>query len=142
MPRAIPILLIIGLALYSFFDVLSTRDLRIRGTSKSVWLVISLIPAIGAALWFLLGRPARSKSKMPPPRVITLRTRPRPVAPDDDDAFLRRIDEQTWRRKRDRQRSQPVADPEADGKNPGAAADGPSPEPGPEDPTPEGKASA
>jgi hypothetical protein len=37
--------------------------------------------------------------------VISLNRRPRPVAPDDDPAFLRRLDEQAWRAKRDSARA-------------------------------------
>lgn len=104
MPRAIPILIIVGLAIYSFFDVLQTADTRLRRGNKTTWLVVVLIPVLGAAAWFLAGRPQRSHGGYGPPRVISLRGSDKPVAPDDDPAFLRRLEEEAWRRRREQQR--------------------------------------
>ncbi len=126
MPRAIPILIIIGLAVYSFFDVLQTSDDRIRRFPKRAWLVLVLVPVLGAALWFGLGRPRRSSYG--PPRVITLKNgNPRNVAPDDDPTFLRRLDEEAWRRKREEQRRRAA---ESSDDNPRRRNDGPTPGPG------------
>lgn len=103
MPRAIPILVIVGLAIYSFFDVLQSKPDDIRKFSRTTWLVLVLVPIVGATLWFAIGRP-RSRSSHGPPRIITLRGSQRPKAPDDDPAFLRRLEEEAWRRKRDEAR--------------------------------------
>ncbi|MFN8125422.1 MAG: ROK family protein [Candidatus Nanopelagicales bacterium] len=121
MPRALPILIIVGLAIYSFFDVLQTEDDRIRRYPKTFWMVASLIPIAGAALWFIIGRPRRSRAGYGPPRVIHLKPGPsRPVAPDDDPAFLKRLEEEAWRRRRQEKRDpgashpEPPLDPPAD----------------------------
>lgn len=123
MPRAIPILIIVGLAIYSFFDVLQTPDARFRRYSRTPWLLIVLVPVLGAALWFLAGRPQRGHGGYGPPRVISLRGEAKPVAPDDDPAFLRRLDEEAWRRKREQRRnaaeSGDVKPPPEDGPAPG-----------------------
>jgi len=113
MPRALPILVIVGLAIYSFFDALQTTDDRIRRFPRTAWLVLVLVPVLGAALWFMLGRPVRSRNGYGPPRVITLRSPTRPSAPDDDSAFLKRLDEEAWKRKRDEGRAKDTADPAA-----------------------------
>lgn len=109
MPRSIPILIILGLAIYSFFDVLKTDDSRIRRWPRTAWLVIVLVPVLGAALWFGIGRPRRSRDRYDPPRIISLKPNSRPVAPDDDPSFLRRLDEEAWRKKRDAKRAHEAA---------------------------------
>ncbi len=115
MPRAIPILIILGLAVYSFFDVLQTSDDRIRRYPKTFWLVMALVPVLGAALWFMVGRPKRGHSGYGPPRVIHLKSGPtRPVAPDDDPAFLKRLEEEAWRKRRKSDKDQGSAGPHAD----------------------------
>ena len=84
MARALPILVILGLAVYSFFDVLQTKPGDFRRFSRTSWLVIVLIPILGAALWFIAGRPRRSRKGYGPPRIISLRGSQQQVAPDDD----------------------------------------------------------
>lgn len=106
MARALPVLIIVGLALYAFFDVQGTPAERVLRLPKPLWLGVVLIPLLGAALWFLLGRPDATPNGPPPPRIITLRSKPRPVAPDDDPTFLRRLDEQNWRKERERKRAE------------------------------------
>ncbi|MDZ7579021.1 MAG: PLD nuclease N-terminal domain-containing protein [Candidatus Nanopelagicales bacterium] len=122
MTRVIPVLIIIGLALYAFFDVQGTPADRVLRLPKALWMIIALIPLLGAALWFLLGRPESAGSGPPPPRIITLKSKPRPLAPDDDPTFLRRLDEQTWRQAQDRRRAaeQPSEPPEASDESAGA----------------------
>ena len=105
MLKALPILIILGLAIYSFFDVLKTPDLLIKRGPKAMWVVLALVPVIGAALWFLLGRPGSESDAHPPPRVIGLRRGQSQVAPDDDPKFLRRLDDEVWMRKREEARS-------------------------------------
>jgi hypothetical protein len=137
MPRAIPILVIVGLAIYSFFDVLQNRPEDIRKFSRTTWMVLVLIPILGAALWFIMGRPRYGRGGYAPPRIITLRgSPPRAPAPDDDPAFLRRLEEEAWLRKRDeaRRAAQEPTDqdppmPEDDGE-PGPPREGPSTGPG------------
>lgn len=105
MLKALPILIILGLAIYSFFDVLKTPDLLIKRGPKAMWVVLALVPVIGAALWFLLGRPGSQTDAHPPTRVISLRRGSAQVAPDDDMSFLRRLDDEAWLRKREETRS-------------------------------------
>jgi hypothetical protein len=114
MLRLLPMLLILALALFAVIDCLSRDDDEIRGLPKVLWvLVILLFPLLGSLAWFFAGRPRGAA--LPGPgfgsggsgsggeRRFGLpggfgRPGPRPVAPDDDPEFLRRLDEQ---RKRD-----------------------------------------
>jgi hypothetical protein len=120
MLRVLPILIVVGLALYTFFDVLTTDKRQLRSLGKGAWLIVALIPAVGAMLWFLVGRPASRRSGKGPGR-----RPPRPVAPDDDPAFLRRLDEQAWRAKR-AHRAQPPPPP-IDPADPASQQAGPGP---------------
>ncbi len=129
MPRVIATLLLIGASLYSFFDVLGTDKSLFRRVAKSAWLVIVLVPAVGPVLWFSVGRSQRAAARGGREGVITLpSSRRRPMAPDDDPAFLRKLDEDTWRARRRAREAQgpdpasgPVgsAAPETPGSDPG-----------------------
>jgi hypothetical protein len=107
--RILPLIGVIGLMLYTFFDVLATDRRRFTSLSKGLWLLVALIPVVGGLLWLMVGRPRRSGASG---SVISLHRRPRPVAPDDDPEFLRRLDEQAWRAKRDSARSAESPPPE------------------------------
>lgn len=125
MLRVLPTLLVAGLALYSFFDVLSTQRERFRGFGKVPWLFVTLIPIIGAVLWFILGRPRRGDDGS----VISLgHAAPRQVAPDDDPAFLRQLDEQAWRAKREQRAAEDAKDKDPEG--PSGQDEAPLPAPG------------
>jgi hypothetical protein len=105
--RILPLVGIIGLMLYTFFDVLSTDRRRFTSLSKGLWLLVALLPVIGGMLWIVVGKPRKPRGES----VISLHRRDRPVAPDDDPEFLRRLDEQAWRAKREsaRRSGQPQA---------------------------------
>ncbi len=118
MLRALPILIILGLAIYSFFDVVNSSNSpnsgkpMIRRGRRGVWLVVVLVPAIGAGLWFLLGRPSRKRDPNQPPRVINIKGGPgRQIAPDDDPRFIRKLDDDAWQRKRRESRAKPTDRP-------------------------------
>ena len=98
MIRILPIVGVIGLMLYTFFDVLSTPGHRFQSLSKGVWLLVALLPVVGGVLWLAVGRPRRSRSG---DSVVRLTRRDRTVAPDDDPEFLRQLEDRTWRAKRD-----------------------------------------
>mgnify|MGYP003378389207 CR=1 FL=1 len=96
MVRYLPIVLEIALLIYALIDLLQADQRRIRNLPKLVWmLLVIFIPFLGPLAWFLAGRPTREVGAAPgqyrvyePPR--------RPVAPDDDPAFL-----ETLKRKRE-----------------------------------------
>lgn len=85
MLRYLPLLLIVGLELFTLIDCLRSERSGIRSLPKPAWvLIIIFLPLVGVVLWFTLGRP-RYTSQGPV-------ARPTVVAPDDDPEFLRNLD--------------------------------------------------
>ena len=84
---------------YALIDCLRTPQTKIRALPKLLWaVIIILFPAIGALIWFILGK-ERTAPNAAKPAYTTL-------APDDDPAFLRKLAE-------DKQRNQRIQDLEA-----------------------------
>ncbi len=89
MPRVLLFAVILGIAVivYALFDCVMSRSDEVRSISKPAWiLTILLVPLLGAALWFMFGRPRRGGR--PTPRQAPRR----PSAPDDDPQFLRNLE--------------------------------------------------
>jgi len=104
--------------LYALIDVILSRGDDIRSLPKPLWiLVVLVLPVLGAVGWFVWGRPrpAGSGGGFAPGRGRG------PVAPDDDPAFLRQIDDLTWSEKM-RQRREKRDGGAAPGADPGPAA--------------------
>jgi Phospholipase_D-nuclease N-terminal len=91
--------------LYAFYDALTAPAERVRNLPKAVWLlIVLLLPEIGAIAWFVWGRPrteVRARVRQSPfgRQAHGGARRHRPLAPDDDAEFLRRLDDD---RRRDR----------------------------------------
>jgi hypothetical protein len=85
------------LEIFAVVDAALAERSRIRGLPKPVWfIVIVLVPLVGALLWFFLGRPRRGDGgRADQPRRQAggnrRRSSPRPSGPDDDPDFLRRL---------------------------------------------------
>ena len=72
------LLLDLALIIVALLDCWSTDEARIRVAPRAAWVfAILLISPIGGIAWFVRGRPVQE-----------VRLRPRPVAPDDNPAFL------------------------------------------------------
>ena len=101
---------LLGIALlalwaYCIFDVISTDESMMRNMPKILWLVVVIvIPTVGSVAWLLLGRPEgaglrpgdTTTYRAPRPH-RPQRLGPAPTAPDDDPAFLARLDDETKR---------------------------------------------
>jgi len=102
MLRALAAVLSIGLTIFALADCVQTEDAKVRGIPKWAWIVlVVLIPWIGPITWLLVGRdrsPGTGAARRGGPR------REGPLAPDDDPEFLRDLDEQIRRERRDRER--------------------------------------
>lgn len=80
MPRLLVALGAVAIAfwVYTIVDVLLTDRSRVRAFPKQLWaLGVVLLPVIGGILWLVVGKARRSAGGAR-----------RPVAPDDDPAFL------------------------------------------------------
>ena len=95
MARLIPFafIVVIGLYVFAWVDLALTDRARVRALPKLVWVVVILLPVVGALLWLTIGKQrggARGGER-------------RTVAPDDDPSFLanlRRDEEQDERIRR------------------------------------------
>ncbi|GAA0802473.1 PLD nuclease N-terminal domain-containing protein [Spirilliplanes yamanashiensis] len=82
------------LLVVALIDCVSADEGEVRHLPKIVWvLLILLFSPVGAIVWFVAGRPRRSGAARPgtwrPGAGFPEAQRPRrPVAPDDDPAFL------------------------------------------------------
>jgi Phospholipase_D-nuclease N-terminal len=87
MPRVALAVAILAIYVYGLVDVIRTDKRFTRGFSKTTWLImVILLPLIGAALWFLIGRPRATTVAQP--------VYPQhPTAPDDDPDFLRNLEQ-------------------------------------------------
>lgn len=85
-------LIALAVTIYALIECARTRPNDVRSLPKAGWiLAIILLPLIGAALWFWLGRPAYGA---PGPAARPSRPTGGQKAPDDDDAFLRNLETQ------------------------------------------------
>ncbi len=76
-------LVVLGLFAYAVVDIVSTPASAVRTLPKPLWFVVVLPPLFGPLAWLFFGRARRPRGETPaaPPA--------RPVAPDDDEDFLR-----------------------------------------------------
>ncbi len=76
-------LVTIGLLVYAGVELTRTPAAQVRTLSKPMWyLLLLLVPLLGAVAWLLFGRPKADPTLAPPAR---------PIAPDDDEDFLREL---------------------------------------------------
>lgn len=85
MPRVLVAVAVLAIYVYGIVDVIRTDKNLTRGISKTAWIVVVVVlPVVGAALWFIIGRPRKAG---PAPQSYT-----RTMAPDDDPDFLRNLE--------------------------------------------------
>ncbi|TAL42552.1 MAG: hypothetical protein EPN91_08005 [Salinibacterium sp.] len=90
---------VLALWVFAIIDLILIEERRIRGLNKVLWLfVILLLPAIGAILWFTIGRGSASEEAR------------RTIGPDDDPTFLRNLRRDEELDKRIRRLEQELAD--------------------------------
>jgi hypothetical protein len=84
--------------LYAILDALTAPAERVRNLPKAIWMIIViLLLDIGAVAWFVWGRPRAEVNARVRPSPFGWQTHggrrgvSRPVAPDDDADFLRRL---------------------------------------------------
>ena len=79
MLRVLFTIVVIALSLYCLVDMSGTNEDRVRLLPRSVWAIaVIFVPIAGSLGWLFAGKPVK-------PRTLHRR----PMAPDDDDDFLR-----------------------------------------------------
>lgn len=102
MLRAVLAVASVALTVFALADCIQTDASRMRGIPKWAWIVlIVLIPWAGPLTWLVVGRD-RSQGDGAARRPGS-RAQPRALAPDDDPDFLRKLDEDVRRRRRERE---------------------------------------
>lgn len=82
MLRYLPLIVVILLTIFCVVDVAQTPSDDVRVMPRWLWAVVVIgIPLVGSVCWLVWGRPRKSDRA----------TSPRPVGPDDDPEFLRRL---------------------------------------------------
>ena len=95
MLRVVVVLVVLGVTVYALVDCARSNGPELRLLSKPLWLlVILLLPLAGPVLYLMLGRAPQA-----PPAPAA-----RPLAPDDDPEFLRRLELERRRRQADEER--------------------------------------
>lgn len=104
--RYLPILLVIGLVVYTVVDVVNADDDDRLGVHRGLWILgMVLFPPLGSIAWLAVrfsrrrgqGRVAPGGSS---PRGGSPTARTGPLAPDDDPEFLWRLEQERRRRER------------------------------------------
>lgn len=110
MPRVWLVLAVIAVALtiFTIVDVILTDRGRVRGVPKIVWVLVAILPVVGAILWFTVGRAPASATRAP----LSY------GAPDDDVAFLRDLSNREDQDERIRRLEQELADLDDDSTPP------------------------
>lgn len=101
MLKLLPVLIGIVLAIYSLIDLAMSPAASVRNLPKLGWFVVILVPFAGPIAWLTAGRPTGGER---PPGGQPARPSP-PVAPDDDPAFLSRLEQQRQQAERERLRN-------------------------------------
>jgi Phospholipase_D-nuclease N-terminal len=94
MVRVVAVLVVVGVMVYAFVDCVRADAPDLRRLPRPAWLLVILVPLVGAIAYLVAGRPL-SRPVEPGPR---------PLAPDDDPEFLRRLDLERRRREADEER--------------------------------------
>lgn len=101
MARGILAVLSIALTVFALADCVQTKDDEVRGVPKWAWIVlIVLLPWVGPITWLFVGKDRSWGAGGGQPR------RKGPIAPDEDPDFLRKLDEDIRRERRERERGQ------------------------------------
>lgn len=107
MLRVLPGLLMLALTIYCLIDCIRTPEDEIQGLPKILWvLLILLFPLVGGVAWLMAGRSRTTRNtSVSWPGTDTAGfpeyERVRPLAPDDDDAYLRRLDREADERRQE-----------------------------------------
>src|SRR5690606_10721969 len=96
---------VLAIWIYALIDCIRAEEYRVRGVPKIVWIMlIILLPLVGSILWLVIGRDRESVPSSAPS------AQARPVYPDDDPAFLNRVERDAEREERIRRLEERLAE--------------------------------
>lgn len=82
----------VALMIYTLIECSRAQKHLVRSLPKTAWFVVIIVlPLVGAILWFVLGRPVNTGNQPSAHQ----------TAPDDDEDFLRQLE--VWRRQQQRE---------------------------------------
>ena len=117
MARVLPFisLLYIGIMVWAIADIILIDNSRVRGLPKVGWIfLVILLPLIGSILWLVIGRersePRSHGRYRDEPMGIVVRS----TSPDDDPAFLQRLNLDKEREERIRELERRLAELDGD----------------------------
>jgi hypothetical protein len=94
--RNVLVLVELAMLVYCLIDCIQSPSTQVRNLPKVVWvLLIVVLPLVGGIAWLVAGRPLASATRQvpwPSTRTAGFPEDERPRGPDDDPAFLSRID--------------------------------------------------
>lgn len=108
-------LVVLAMTVLAIVDIVMIDSSRVRGIPKWAWVSIALfLPILGPLLWFFIGRERLSKRNHG-------RYPDRPVAPDDDPAFLGKLSRDKEQEQRIRDLEERLAELDDDDDKPKSA---------------------
>ncbi|MBD8057464.1 PLDc_N domain-containing protein [Cellulomonas sp. JH27-2] len=94
MLRNLGVLLLIGLVVYCVIDIVRSEAHERLGVHQALWiLLVVLFPLLGSVVWLAVSITRRGQAQ-PRPAGWGATTSRGPSAPDDDDEFLWRLDQE------------------------------------------------
>ncbi|WP_433603198.1 PLD nuclease N-terminal domain-containing protein [Nocardia sp. CA-135953] len=108
MPYAVLGLITSALWVYCLVDIITCTDAGIRKLPKLAWLIVILVPTVGALLSLFAGRPLYEGGPRSTTRYAEYDRPGRylPQNPDDDEAFLRGLRERAESQRREARRQE------------------------------------
>lgn len=99
-------------SIYALIDCIQTPTDEVQSLPKPAWVaLIVFLPLAGPVAWLVAGRSKGTSRGAVRDRLLPgTPTRGKPVAPDDDPDFLRRLDAERRRRDRERRNREGEAD--------------------------------
>ena len=104
--RGLLLVAVLGLWIYSVFDVIRSDAEAVRYLHKLIWLVLVIfISPVGPLAWLFLGRPQPVGTRLFEPRAGAQKP------PDDSPEFLASLDDEIRRRRRTERMRSPESSP-------------------------------
>ncbi|MCR6687910.1 PLDc N-terminal domain-containing protein [Cellulomonas sp.] len=110
--RYVGFLLLIGLVVFCVIEIVNSEDDERLGVHPALWvLAVLLVPVLGSIIWLAVSRSRRSAARARRPGWgDPAGPSGAPAAPDDDEEFLWRLEQERKRRARSQDADEPPHD--------------------------------